>query len=194
MLQTLHEIYKTVSFSNNTDLTIDLDNHTVSNTASKDINSEVSLQLVQNLKNTKKLVQEKLMIVLALNGTFENKKNNIIPTILTDNKSLIAQIILDLLTHKEASPTALYNYQEFFGYKKITLLINSNTANINTDKFNHYHKLWIHIKSDNIMNANQEFQKIHDNIYKANKTLEAYFSFTPASKLEISILGHSLDK
>lgn len=194
MLPTLQEIYQSVSFSNDTDLNINLANHTISNTASKDMNSEVSLQLVQNLKNTKTLIQKKLIIALALNGTFENENDNIIATLLTDNQSIIAQIILDLLTHKEASPAPLYNYKEFFGNQKITLLANSDTADIMSNNLYQHNKLWIHIESDNIENAYREFEKINDNIYQRNKVLEAYFSFAPSSKLQISILGHSLDK
>ncbi len=194
MLETLQEIHKPLSIHNDTDLQIITNKHTISNTASKNIDSDVSLQLLQDFKNIKTQMQEKLIIALALNGTLENETSNIIPTILANHKQALAQIILDLLTHKEASPTSFQSYKEFFQNQKVTLLLESETTNINIDNFKQYNKLWIHVESSNMLEANKYYNEICDKLYEANENSEVYFSFVPSSKQKINIIGHHFEK
>lgn len=192
MLETLQEIYKFVSFNNDTNLQIITNKHTISNTASKNINSDVSLQLVQDFKNIKIQMQKKLIIALALNGTLKNESSSIIPTILADNKQTLAQIILDILTHQEAIQMPFQHYIEFFKNQKVILLLESETTNIDINNFKLHNKLWIHIESNNMLEANEHFNKMADKYYEVNKNSQAYFSFIPSSKHRVNILGLSL--
>jgi len=175
MYKVFQEVYNAIDFINQTDLEIEINTLTIQNTANLKENSDVTVILSNNQKKIKK--DGATQYIIAIDKNFK---------IFVEDEKLV-KIILNILFNNEDCPIPFSNFIEYFNNKTHKLINKNDIKNLD--------RLWIHIQSDNLYKAQENFNLICDEIDTYNKNIEIYFSYIYNENNEnIYFIGNNIEK
>ena len=169
MCELFQELYPRILFINDSNLEIDTTNYNIVCD-----NSDYDIVV--------RVTQEKQENFIKFYINIEDKEDDITYIPIIEKKLLT--IVLDILLHKEISPIPFDDF--IYPFQQPIRIMNQNhKKSINDLEF-----LWIHIEDTNIIEAQDRFNKICDDIDKYDKNIEIYFSYIPSNKNNIYYLAN----